>query len=277
MKYFFTSTISLLIFLAANCQVKLPASSPTQTIRQDFGLGSIEITYSRPGLKGRKVFGDLVPTGRVWRTGANAATRISFTDNVEIGGKKIEPGTYALYTIPSEDSWDIILNTGIHNWGTEGYKEAEDVLRVKVIPVKNKNLVETFSMQFCNITPESCDLEINWEKTTATVHISTDIKEKMRQQIDSAMTSEKKPYWEAAQFYKEYDHNLSKALENINMAVAENNKAYWMYLYKANIQKELGDNAGALESSRTSLALAKEAGNADYVKMNQVLQKALRE
>ena len=126
------------VSLAAQAQVKMPAPSPTQTIKQDFAIGNIEIVYSRPSAKGRKVFGDLVPYGKLWRTGANAATKISFSDAVEIGGKKIEPGTYALYTKPSEDNWEIILNKGTGNWGIDGYKEEQDVLNIKVVPSKTK-------------------------------------------------------------------------------------------------------------------------------------------
>ncbi|MBL0357032.1 MAG: DUF2911 domain-containing protein [Chitinophagaceae bacterium] len=266
-----------LLYTQVMAQVKMPAPSPVQTVKQDFGMGSIELIYSRPGTKGRKVFGDLVPNGKLWRTGANEATRITFTETVEIGGKKIDSGTYAVYTIPGEDSWEIILNKGIQNWGIDGYKEAEDVARFKIMPVKTKTMVETFTMQFTNIKAESCDLEILWEKTIASIRIRAEIKEKLRAQIEAALTTGKKPYWEAAQFYKEYDNNLPKALENVNKALEGNEKAFWIFLYKAKIQKELGDNAAALATSKTSLTLAREASNDDYVKMNQELQKELRQ
>jgi len=263
-------------FSTIGAQVKMPAPSPTQTIKQNFGMGSIELTYSRPGVKGRKVFGDLVPYDKLWRTGANAATKIVFTDPVEIGQKKIDSGTYVLYTIPGVDSWEIILNKGLTNWGVEGYKESEDVVRFKVEPYKVKPAVETFAMQFGNIKPESCELYIKWQKTGVTIPITTNIKEKIREQIEAAMLTDKKPYWTAAQFYNEYDKNLAKALENVTKATEENPKAYWIFLYKAKIQKELGDVAGALESSKKSLELAKEEHNDDYIKMNQQLQKDLK-
>jgi len=261
---------------AAVAQVRMPAPSPVQTVKQDFGMGSIELTYSRPGAKGRKVFGDLVPNGKLWRTGANAATKIVFTDPVEIGEKKIDSGTYVLYTIPNEESWDIILNKGLKNSGIDGYKESEDVVRFTVLPAKLKTAVETFTIQFANIKAESCDLEILWEKKLITIPITTNIKEKVRAQIDAAMQTDKKPYWQAAQFYNEYDKNLPKALENVSKALESNQKAFWMLLYKAKIQKEMGDVAGALETSKASLALAKEANNNDYVKMNETLQKELK-
>ena len=265
-----------LCIFSTHAQVKMPAPSPIQTIKQEFGIGSIELIYSRPGAKGRRVFGDLVQNGKLWRTGANGATTIAFTDPVELGGKKLDSGTYVLYTIPDEDSWEIIINKGVKNAGLDGYKESEDVIRFKVEPLKNKSTIETFTMQFADIKAESCNLQLLWENKIINIPITTDIKEKVRSQINAAMLTDKKPYWQAAQFYYEYDKNLPKALDNVNKAIEDNQKAYWMYLYKARIQKEMGDLPGALASSSTSLALAKEANNDDYVKMNQQLQKDLK-
>ncbi len=260
----------------ATAQVKMPAPSPTQTVKQDFGMGSIEIIYSRPNAKGRKVFGDLVPYNKLWRTGANAATKITFTDAVELGGKKIDTGTYVLYTIPGFDIWEIILNKGIANWGIDGYKEGQDVIRFKTVPQKMRPNYETFTIAFANIKPESCDLQIMWEKTVVTIAVTSNIKDRLKAQIDKAMQTDKKPYWQAAQFYKEYDDNLNKALENCTKALEEDKKAFWIYLYKAKIQQEMGDKAGAKISAQKSLELAKEANNDDYIKMNEQLLKKLR-
>ncbi|HMC98765.1 MAG TPA: DUF2911 domain-containing protein [Ferruginibacter sp.] len=276
MKKMLTALSTFLFALCASAQVKMPAPSPTQTIKQDFGMGSIEIVYSRPGAKGRKIFGDLVPYNKLWRTGANAATSIHFSDMVELGGHRIDTGTYVLYTIPGVDSWEIILNAGVKNWGIENYKESDDIVRFKVEPMRMKTKLETFTMQFADIKPESCELQIMWEKTIVPVTITTNIKEKLKAQIDAAMKTEKKPYWQAAQYYNEYEHNLNKALENCNKAIEDNPKAYYIYLYKARIQKEMGDNTGAMESSKKSLELAKDAKNDDYVKMNEELQRKLK-
>lgn len=268
--------IAVMISCSTDAQVKMPAPSPVQTIQQDFGMGSIQVIYSRPGAKGRRVFGDLVQNGKLWRTGANAATRIIFSEPVEMGGKKIDSGTYVLYSIPGEESWDIILNKGLNNWGIDGYKEAQDVFRFKVLPVRTKNMVETFTMQFINIKPDSCELEISWERTLVRIPITADIREKIKAQIEAGMLTDKKPYWEAAQFYNEYEKNYSKALEYADKALQGNEKAFWILLYKARIQQSLGDIPGALSSSKASMALAKEAGYDDYVKMNAELQKELR-
>lgn len=268
--------LSSLFLREATAQVELPSPSPTQTIKQDFGMGSIELTYSRPGAKGRMVFGDLVPYGKLWRTGANAATRLVFTDPVEIGGRKIDTGTYVLYTIPAEETWEVIINKGIDNWGIDGYKEGEDVVSFTVPAIKTQTKIETFTMQFANIKPQSCELQLMWDKKAIAIPITTNIINKLRAQVEAAMLTDKKPYWLAAQFYFEYDINLTKALENITKATEENPKAFYMFLYKAKIQKEMGNNAGAMESSKTSLALSKEAKNDDYVRMNMQLQKELK-
>ena len=275
-KIFLPVIIAITLSFAGTAQVRMPAPSPTQTLKQDFGISTVELTYSRPSAKGRKIYGDLVPYKKLWRTGANAATKIVFSDAVEIGGKKIDTGTYVLYTIPGVDSWEVILNKGLTNWGTDGYKETEDVVRFKVEPMKMRNKMETLTINFSNIKPTSCSLDIMWEKTIVSIPIIANFQDKVRVQIEAAMQTDKKPYWQAAQFYNEYDNNLAKALENCTKAIEGNDKAYWMWIYKAKIQKEMGDNTGALASSKKSLELAKEAKNDDYVKMNNDFQKKLK-
>ena len=277
MKKILLSALALAGFaMLSTAQVKMPAPSPTQTVKQEFGLGSIELTYSRPAAKGRKIFGDLVPFNKLWRTGANAATKISFTEPVEIGGKKLDTGTYVLYTIPGVDTWEVILNKGLKNWGIDGYKESEDVIRFNVAPSKNKKKVESFTMEFSDVKATTCTLDIKWEKTSVSIPIVASFLDKVRGQIDAAMKTDKKPYWQAAQFYNEYDKNLPLALENVTKAIDGNKEAFWMWLYKAKIQKEMGDNAGAMESSKKSMELATAAKNDDYVKMNKDLQKTLK-
>lgn len=266
----------LAVTTAGIAQVKMPAPSPTQTIKQDFALGTIEVKYSRPAAKDRKIFGDLVPWNKLWRTGANAATSLKLTDAVEIMGKRLDTGSYVLYTVPGEDQWEIVINKGLSNWGVDGYKESEDVMRFKVKPVSLKNKVENFSMQFTDIKPESCNLELSWEKTAVAIPFSATIKERMRAQLTEALKADKKPNWQAAQFYNEYDNNPAKAHQYISEAVKDNPKAFWMWLYKAKIEQAQGNKAAAMESSKTSLALAKEAKNDDYVKMNEELQKKLK-
>jgi hypothetical protein len=262
--------------LLSTAQVKMPAPSPTQTVKQDFGIGTIELTYSRPSIKGRRIFGDLVPFNKLWRTGANAATRLVFSEPVEIAGKKLDSGTYVLYTIPGIDSWDVILNKGLENWGIDGYKETQDVVRFRIEPMRMKNKLETFTMEFSDITTQTCSLNIRWEKTSISIPLVANFKDKVRKQIEAAMQTDKKPYWQAAQFYNEYDKNLPVALNNVTKAIDENKEAFWMWIYKAKIQKDMGDMAGAMESSKKSMQLAAAAKNDDYVKMNKELQKTLK-
>ncbi len=277
MKKLFTICSLLLAGTLTQAQVKMPAPSPGQTLKQDFGLASIDVVYSRPVAKGRKVFGDLVPFNEVWRTGANAATLVTFNDAVELAGKKVDSGTYALYTIPNKGSWVIILNKGVKNWGSDGYTADDDVVRVTVKTEEVKNMVESFTIQFANVKPESCNLQIMWENTMVSVPVKTDVKTTIRTSLESALkNSEKKPYWQAMQFYNEWDNNPAKALQYADLAVQDNPKAFYMWLYKARLEKATGNKAKAMESSKKSLELAKEAKNNDYVKMNEDLQKTLK-
>lgn len=273
MKSWLLACLLILLLLPGKAQVKLPAAAPTQFIQQEFGLGTISVRYSRPAARGHKVFGDLVPYEKLWLTGANTTTKLSFSEPVEINGRRIDSGTYVLYTVPGLESWEIIINKGIKNTGLTGYKESEDVLRFKIYSHKTKEKVESFTIQFADVKPESCELQLLWEKKMVAIPIGAIIRDKLRSQLDAAMLTSQKPYWQAAQFYYEYDKNLNKALDNVNKATQANPQAYWMFLYKAKIQQEMGDAKGALQSSNTSLALSKDANNEDYVRMNERLQK----
>ncbi len=276
MKKITMALAAVLLITAADAQVKMPAPSPGQTIKQDFGLGTVEVKYSRPVAKGRKVFGDLVPFNKVWRTGANAATLITFTQAVEIMGKKVDTGTYALYTVPGQDSWEIILNKGVKNWGSDGYTESDDVVRVKVPAMKMDKKVESFTIQFADVKPETAELHLMWDKTAIAIPMTASIRENIRGQLDAAMKTDKKPNWQAAQYYNEFEKNPPKALQYATAAVADNPTAFWVWLYKARIEKDMGDKAAAMASSKKSWELAKAAKNDDYVKMNEDLQKGLK-
>ena len=271
--------VALLISSFSFAQVELPQLSPTQTLTQNFGLGTITLVYSRPSIKGRTLFqenSDLAPVGKLWRTGANAATKLTFTDRVNFGGKDLDTGSYALYTIPGKTEWEIILNKGITNGGTDGYKESEDVVRFKV-PVMNMpgTTVETFTMDFGNLKAESCDLTLIWGSTFVNIPITTKVVDRIRTQVESALQGNDKPYWQAANFYYTYDKNYSKALENVNHAIETNQDAYYMFMMKARIQKELGDKTGAKTSAEKCIQLATAAKNDDYVKQGNEFLKTL--
>ena len=264
--------------IEAHAQVTMPAPSTTQTIIQDFGMGKIELTYSRPGIKGRLLFGqmsELAPLGKPWRTGANAATKIHFSDNVSIGGKNLDSGSYVIYTIPNQSQWDVVLSKGTAYPGSEGFKESDDAVRFKAPVAATKDKIETFTMQFGNVKNESCELHLMWGNADVTVPITTNIKDRIRTQLEAALQGDKKPYYQAANFYYDYDKNYTKALENINKATAENPKAFYMFLQKARIQKDMGDKTGAKASAMKTIELAKEAKNADYENFANQLIKQL--
>ena len=256
-------------------QLRTPAPSPTQTVQQDFGISSMQLIYSRPGIRGRKVFGDLVPYGKVWRTGANQATRIKFNDDVNIGGKPLKAGEYALFTIPGENEWEIIVNKGSENWGTV-YKQEDDLLRVKVKPTKLNDNVETFTMQFENVKPTSADLTIMWEKTGVRIPITTDIDSKVMAQINNLMNRDNRPYFNAAMYYLESGKDLNQAVVWFDKAIEQNPNAFWVYHQKANALAKLGKKEDAKQAANKSIELAKAQNNDDYVKLNEKLLAGLK-
>lgn len=261
-----------MIGLAAQAQIKMPAASPTQTLSQDFGLGKIEIVYSRPGLKNRSVFGIgsvLAPTGVVWRTGANGATKVTFSHPVTVGGKLLAAGSYALFTIPGETSWTIIFNTNSNSWGSFSYKEAEDVVRFQVKPELTSNSTENFTINVDNITPETANISLKWAKTLVNIPISTDIKPTIREQVKAATTGANvnpNAYQAAANFYYDIDKDYENALVYVDKAISANPKAYWLLLLKGKVQKELGDKKGAIASAEACKKIATEEKNDDYVR-----------
>ncbi len=270
------SVFALLIALSAGAQgIKTPAPSPSQTIKQDFALSSIEVNYSRPSAKGRKVFGDLVPYGKLWRTGANGATKITFGEDVKVGGVAVKAGSYALYSIPGQNEWEIILNKGVNNGGLTGYKTEEDVARFKAPVAALPFSIETFTIVLGDVTATSASVTILWENTAAAFTVTADIDNKIMAQIDQTMNADSRPYFQAASYYFDNGKDLKKALEWTDKAIASSPDAFWMVHLKAKIQAKLGDKAGAQTSAQKSIALAKKAMNDDYVALNEKLIAAL--
>lgn len=269
------STFCCFISFAHAQSIKTPQPSPGQIVKQDFGISSIELNYSRPGIKGRKIFGDLVPYGKVWRTGANSATRIKFLDDVSIGGQALKAGEYAIFTVPGEKEWDIIINKGSANWGTD-YKQEDDILRVKATPLKLDQTVESFTMQFANVKSNSTDLQIMWDKTMVSVPITVDVDKKIMADIDKVMNNDSRPYFQAAMYYMETGRDLNQALTWFDKAIEQNPNAYWVYHQKANAQAKLGKKDDAKTTAKKSMELAKTAKNDDYVKLNEKLLASLK-
>ncbi len=251
-------------------QLKVPAPSPMQTIDQAFALSNIKVEYSRPSAKGRTIYGDVVPFGKVWRTGANGSTKITFGEDVTIEGKPLAAGTYSLYTIPAKDRWEILFSKNLNLGGdVANYNTSEEALRVTVIPARLTDRVETFTINIGDLTSNSAKLDIMWENTRASVAVKADIDQKIMANISKTMEMDSRPYFQAAGYYYDNDKDLGQALTWVNKAIDQNPKAFWMQHLKAKIQLKQGDKAGAIASAQKSIELARAAQNADYVTMNE--------
>jgi hypothetical protein len=256
------------IITFANAQsLTTPQPSPTQTVKQNFGVGFIELNYSRPGKKDRKIMGDLVPFGKVWRTGANAATTLTFSDDVTIGGKEIKAGKYGLLSIPGEKTWTIIITKDVNVNQPSLYKAENDVVRVDAAVVTTPFTIENFTIGFANITGSSCNIELMWENTYLQFAVSTNTEAKVMAQINDIMNKDNKPYFNAASYYYDNGKDMNQALAWVNKAIETNKEAFYMYLLKARIHKKLGDKTAAKAAATTCKELAAKAQNDDYVKM----------
>ena len=272
MKKIILTAFTVCTLLTVNAQqLTTPQPSPTQTIKQNFGLSSIELSYSRPGAKGRKVMGDLVPFGNVWRTGANTATTLTFADEVTIGDKKIPAGKYGLLSIPNKDNWTFIITKQTDVTSPAAYKQESDIVRVTAKTMALRDNVETFTMQFANMTANSCDLQVMWENTAVALPIKTDVDTKVMGQINNMMNKDNRPYFNAAMYYLDNGKDLNQALTWFDKAIEQNPKAYYMYHQKANALVKLGRKDEARKTASQSIELAKEAKNDDYVRLNEKL------
>lgn len=269
-----TAAICSLFFLA-EAQLRTPQASVGQTIKQDFALTSVEVNYSRPSARGRKIMGELVPYGKVWRTGANGATTISFKDDVTIDGKKVPAGTYGLLTIPNSGDWTIILSKQTDVTSPAAYKQDQDFLRFNV-PAQNLPVsVETFMIIFDNAKNTGIDLMMIWENTLVAFTISQEVDAKVMAEIDQQMKSAKPPYFEAAVYYVENGKDLKKAEEWMGKAVKEDPNAFWVWYQQAKLQAKLGKKNEAIASAKKSIELAKAQKNDDYVTLNNNLLASL--
>jgi hypothetical protein len=257
-------------------QIKTPAPSPPQYVKQDFGLSSIELSYSRPGIKGRKIFGDLVPFGKVWRTGANSATTLAFGDDVIIGGTKIPAGKYGLLTIPGASEWTIIITKQLDVTNPAAYKQDQDVVRVTVKSNELPFPLQNFTILFANITGNSCDLQLIWDQTFVSFPIKAEIDSKIMAQIDEAINKDNKPYFTAAMYYMDNGKDLNKSLEWFNKATDADPTAYYIFYQKAKCLSKLGKKQDAIAVSQKSIQLAKDAKNDDYVALNEKLIASLK-
>ena len=274
MKFLSFVALSTFTSLVATAQLKTPAPSPLQTLKQDFALSSVTLDYSRPSAKDRTIFGGLVPYNKVWRTGANAATQITFGEDVTFGGKAVKAGKYALYTIPKEGKWDVMLYSDLTLGGNVSkYDESKEVVRVAAKNSQMTGKIETLTMQFQNVTDNTMDLELRWENTRVLVPIKADIDEKIMKSIESSVVKDNRPYFQAANYYYNNDKDMGQALEWTNKALDQNPNAFWIQALKARIQLKQNDKKGAATTAQKVINLATEAQNDDYVKIGKDLLK----
>lgn len=254
----------------------IPPPSPWQTVKQQFATSSITIDYSRPSVKGRTIFGDLVSYGKVWRTGANSATTIEFGDDVTINRVLVPKGKYGLLTIPGENEWRVIITKDVNVTSDFDYNEKNDVVRILVKPAVLDRPQEMFTISVENVKPTQADIQLSWDKTLVSFSISAEIDSKIMAAIDKEMQSKNPPYHQAANYYYENNKDLNKALDWSTKAVASNSNAYWMSALKAKIEFKLKKYNDAVASAEKSIEQAKKGHNDAYVKMNEALIKEIK-
>ena len=268
----FLSLFAVLTF-SVNAQMQTPQPSPSSELEQMVGLTEVEVEYSRPSMRGRAIFGDLVPYDQLWRTGANKNTIVSFSDNVKIGGKDVEAGSYAVFTKPGEAVWEVIFYSDTENWGTPQNWDASKVAAtVKTEVIKMPMKVETFTITIDDLTNNGASLGILWEDTYVGVPFEVPTAEKATKSIETALAGPTgRDYYSAASYYYEEGLDMAKAKEWIDKAVAldTEGKQYWVLRRQSLIHAKLGDTKAAISAAKKSLTAAEAAGNQDYVKLNK--------
>ncbi len=262
----------VLASFTADAQVKTPAASPKATINQTVGLTEVAVTYSRPGIKGRTIFGDLVPFGKPWRTGANASSVITFSDDVMIDGKSLKKGSYAIYITPKAETWDVIFYSETDHWGLPDTWNDEKVSAKTTVKTEQLSKpVETFTFAINNLDNNFATLDISWEKTMASVKFEVPTQKTAMASIEKALSGPSaNDYFAASQYYFQSNDDYKKALTYVDKSLELNkDKPFYVLRHKSLVQAKLGDKKGAIETAKQSLAAAKVAKNNDYIKMNE--------
>jgi tetratricopeptide (TPR) repeat protein len=270
-----TKIITLLLVLSAftfQAQIKTPAPSPSAKIEQAIGLTDVSVEYSRPAMRGRTIFGELVPFGKLWRTGANMRTKFTTSTDIKVNGKELKKGTYAILSVPNKDSWEVIFYTEYDAGGAPAtLDESKVAARVSAKVITMTGNMENFTIGMGNLADGSTgELNIMWENTRVPLKIETPTNEIALKSIETTMAGPSaNDYFSAASYYYNNDKDLNKALEWVSKAVEMNPDAFWMSRQKSLIQADLGDKKGAIASAQKSMEVAQKAGNDDYVKMNK--------
>jgi hypothetical protein len=268
-------------FTSPGPHVDFPAASPTATYKQRVGVTDVEIVYSRPSMRSRTIFGGLVPYGEVWRTGANSATRFTFSTPVTLQGTHLDAGTYEVFSIPGKDEWTVILQKASKQWGAYTYNEKNDVARVTTKPVSVAAPVETFSIGLADVRDDSATLYLMWEQTRVPLKLEVDVTTTLVPQIEAVMSGsgKNKPYAQAAIFYGDHNLDLKKAVQWMDAAIAEHPEAYYFNYHKALILAKMGDKDGALAEAKKSIDMAskdQEPAKSEYIRLNEALIASLK-
>ena len=268
----FLFPLFLIFALSLQAQVQVPAPSPFSRIEQKVGLTDVTIEYSRPNMRGREIFGDLIPYDETWRTGANSNTKITFSDDISIQGKTVAKGTYAIYTIPQKDFWTVMLYSDANNWGVpQEWDKSKVVVTAKAEIMEMPMKMETFTIVIDELKADGATLNFMWDQTVAMLEFSVPTEKKAMASIDKIMNGPTaNDYFAAASYYHDSGKDLEKARSWVTKATEmAGDDAYWMLRKKSLIEADLGNTDAAIESAKRSLAAAKKAGNKDYIKMNE--------
>ncbi|UTW63693.1 DUF2911 domain-containing protein [bacterium SCSIO 12741] len=258
-------------------EIKTPRPSPLSTLTQEVGLTEITVTYSRPGIKGRKIFGDLVPYGKMWRTGANSPTKIKFDKKIKLAGNEIEAGEYAMLSIPGESDWEIIINKNLGTY-PQNHDPADDVVRFKVSSKKIESAVESFTIDFQAFTADGANMILLWENTAVVIPVEVTASEEVMKTIERVMNGpSSRDLYLSARYYYENDKDISKATDWINKSVEmdQEKPKFWVIHWQAKILAKSGDTKGAIKAAEQSKKLAEEEEYDAYIKMNDELIKEL--
>lgn len=271
MKRVFLFMCAGLFALGTSAQIEAPQPSPSAKMEQKVGLTDVTLEYSRPAVRGREIFGGLVPFGEVWRTGANANTKITFSDDVTIDGKNLAKGTYAIYTVPNKESWEIMFYNDVTNWGNpQVWDDSKVVMKASADVEKMPFSMESFGIFVNNIKNDGAVLDFVWDDTAVSLPFTVPTDAKTMASIEKVMNGPSaNDYYAAASYFMESGKDLEKAHEWIKKATAMQEDAFWVWRKRSLIEAELGMKKDAIASAQKSMQLAEKAKNADYVKMNK--------
>ncbi|MCC6815482.1 MAG: DUF2911 domain-containing protein [Saprospiraceae bacterium] len=267
--------IGLMMGYFLDAQIVTPAPSPFCKMEQKLGLGTVTVEYSRPSVKKRKIFGDLVPFGKLWRTGANRSTVITFSENMTFGGKAVSKGSYSLFTTPGEMSWDVVLYNETNIGGTpKVFDQSKVVASISVKPEELLSVVETFTIDINDITANSGKLNISWENTKVGVDIVANVDEAVMKNIDKTLAGPSSDdYYLAARYYYDNNKDMTTAVSWIQKANSMDPK-FWKLRTESLILGRLGRIQEAISAAEKSKSMAMAEGNDEFVKLNE---EAIRE